>query len=109
MNRGQREEPEWEYLRELGPSVADALRDRTRRRVIAELATDEGPWTLGDVAGRIEQRGANGGDRVRIELHHRHLPKLDAAGLVTYDYEDHTVEITPLGADCASALGVSAN
>jgi len=38
-------------------------------------------------------------DRLAIELHHRHLPKLVDAGLVSYDSDAHLVE------DVASDLG----
>jgi hypothetical protein len=41
-------------------------------------------------------------ERVRIGLHHRHLPKLAEAGLVEYDYEAGVVEPSPSIADEAA-------
>ncbi|MFC7137603.1 hypothetical protein ACFQRB_16410 [Halobaculum litoreum] len=39
----------------------------------------------------------DGGDErtVAITLHHIHLPKLDAAGLITYDHDANEVVETP--------------
>ena len=34
--------------------------------------------------------------QVLVTLQHRHLPRLDEAGLVTFDYEDGTVELGEL-------------
>lgn len=51
-------------------------------------------------------------DRRRIRLHHVHLPKLAAAGLVTYDTDRRTIElaaepapVTHLLADVSAATG----
>lgn len=75
----------------------DALSHRHRRRVLRVLRTNEGPMTTEELArnvvamdGRVERRHRSR-ERVRTELHHRHVPKMAAAGLVDADGE--TVEL----------------
>ena len=64
-------------------TVFDALAHPYRRRVIEELERDA---PLDYVA--LAQRVAAGEDattkRIRVELAHRHLPRLDEAGVVEY-------------------------
>jgi hypothetical protein len=42
-----------------------------------------------------------------VELHHRHLPLLHEAGLVSYDREDETVTIAHLDDDIAALIRTS--
>lgn len=62
----------------------DVLTARSHAIHLDELATQvaarEGPTDEGAV------------ERVRITLHHQHLPKLADLGLVAYDRETHSIE-----------------
>lgn len=78
------------------------LADRRRRAVLSELAkrrTSVSPRALARaVAARERETDATTPpastiDAVHATLHHTHLPKLDAAGLVRYEREDRTVAL----------------
>lgn len=81
------------------------LADPRRRRVLDVLATRESP-SLDDLARAVAEREANGRsvgaddpanvDRVRLTLHHCHLPRLAAAGIVYYDAERRRVIVREL-------------
>lgn len=72
--------------------VFDVLRNRRRRFVLADLDGRSPPVDLGDLAERLtvaeldlaESAPGPTVERVQIELHHRHLPILTDAGLLTY-------------------------
>lgn len=73
------------------------LEDEHRRTVVEVLAEEGRPIGLSLLAESVvaEMRDASvdaptPGDveRVKVELHHHHLPKLDAAGVLDYDYEE---------------------
>lgn len=68
------------------------LADWRRRAVLRHLAAcdDDGPVVIETVAAAVAPDGADE-DRLRIRLHHRHLPALDDAGLVEYDPDSRTV------------------
>ena len=75
-------------------AVLRVLSDESRRRIVALLACRNDLSTLDDLAAAVAARGDDPEDasidaetRARTELHHRHLPKLADAGLLTYDYE----------------------
>lgn len=67
-------------------ALLDLLRE-TERTTVPELADD-----LAAVSNSTE--GRTRGDetaRVRLRLHHAHLPKLDEVGLIEYEAESRTV------------------
>lgn len=79
--------------REEADALFEALADPTRRALVYRL-DEVDSMSLTDAAGELEQVGAasNGTDDVVALLHHQHLPKLAAAGLVEYDQSGGTVE-----------------
>ncbi|MFC7137780.1 DUF7344 domain-containing protein [Halobaculum litoreum] len=81
-----------------------ALLSSERRKFALSVLVDcDGCVSLDDVASEVaamERRdgcATDGGDErtVAITLHHIHLPKLDAAGLITYDHDANEVVETP--------------
>lgn len=75
------------------------LTHRRRRRVLAVLRDAEEPSTLEEVAAELARRsrgdpGREHLERVRLSLHHWHLPKLAAAGVVDYDPGERTVSLS---------------
>ncbi|QSG01770.1 DUF7344 domain-containing protein [Natranaeroarchaeum sulfidigenes] len=68
-------------------------------------ATEERPIELDHLAGRVAGEVHVGGptmteaERVRIALHHNHLPKLEATGLIQYDADAKTVDVVGDGLD----------
>lgn len=70
--------------------LLECLADAIRRRLVATLADRNGPVARDDLAAELAGDGAD----LRAELHHRHLPKLDAHGLVEYDRESGRVRPT---------------
>lgn len=81
----------------------DSLSNRRRRYLLYHaLSTDEDVLDLDDAAAVVE-RYENAttppdvhldAERIRIALHHAHLPRLDADGFLDYDPEAETVELT---------------
>lgn len=75
--------------------VLGCFADERRRVVLSTLSLNDGPMDRADLAAEVaETAEADAQDSVHdvlVELHHVHLPKLDEAGLLTYDVEDHTV------------------
>lgn len=79
------------------PQVFACLSSRRRWAVLRVLRDRDGPLPVGDLAGRIvadragEPTGTDPGSssrderRLRVSLHHDHLPALDDAGLVEFD------------------------
>lgn len=71
----------------------DVLSDHRRRQLCAYMhSSDEDVFDLDHIVQMIvsqENESSEISDklreRVKIDLHHRHLPKLDDAGLVEYD------------------------
>ncbi|WP_254280386.1 DUF7344 domain-containing protein [Haloarcula marina] len=76
-------------------SLLASARRRTVVAVLAEAA--DTTHTLDSLAARVAEREAvDGGEdvpthRVTADLHHVHLPKLDAAGVLEYDSDQRTV------------------
>ncbi|WP_135820038.1 DUF7344 domain-containing protein [Halostella litorea] len=75
-----------------------ALSHRDRRRALRELRERGRPLALGELAAAVAAHEAGTSapstDRVRrveIALHHVHVPKLRAVGLVTYDADRNVV------------------
>jgi DNA-binding transcriptional ArsR family regulator len=98
--------------------VYEALAHARRRHVLAVLADESRSLSLTDVARELARREAGdavdeaeGGradhisvrsehaalaDQLKITLHHRHVPKLEEAGLVDYDAEVKQVALDHL-------------
>lgn len=84
---------------------ADALLDllqASRRRHVLDILLEEGSTAMHDLATRVATREHTAAsdsisdlahERVRISLRHNHLAKLDTAGLVEYDEDQHTVQL----------------
>ncbi|UPV74258.1 helix-turn-helix domain-containing protein [Halorussus limi] len=69
------------------------LGDSLRRRTLRALDPDERPVALSELRDRVAD--GSDSDTVAVRLHHVHLPKLDEAGLVSYDPERNVVEARP--------------
>ncbi|WP_136592167.1 DUF7344 domain-containing protein [Salinigranum halophilum] len=67
-------------------AIAAASSDRRRVEVVAALARSGPTLTLEQLADTVD-----GGAHLATMLHHLHLPKLDAVGLLAYDYGNHQV------------------
>lgn len=81
----------------------DALAHRRRRRVVAYVADRNGETTLDAVAEHLCDDCGEDRERVRVSLHHRHLPKLDDLGVL--DYDDRANVVRPLAlSDLATEL-----
>jgi len=81
------------------------LADPVRRAALVALAeSDETVYALDSLATAVasKRQAANAGDRtfedatrarsLAVELHHRHLPKLESHGVVRYDPAERSVE-----------------
>lgn len=88
---------------ESGPmdDVFRALADVERRVAIEYLTRTRRPVSRDELVHHVAvfmtgPDTVHGSERERIELqfHHHHLPKLTAAGLVVYDDEEETVSAT---------------
>lgn len=92
-------------LDDVDDAVFAALADRERRAVVYFLH-EHGTATVAELADVVTGwvHGARGvatsddRERVRVALHHVHLPRLAAAGLVTYDADGQRVELATLTA-----------
>ena len=84
-------------LGELAESTSFALlASRHRRLTLRILQEEPTPLSAVDVARRIGQRTSRDPscEEVRtayLKLHHAHLPRLDAAGVVVYDRDEGTL------------------
>jgi hypothetical protein len=86
----------------LSPDLAfDLLKNERRRRVLHYLADADGQVTLGDLAEHIaalendttvQALTSTERKRVYVGLYQVHLPKMDDAGVVTFDRNRGTVE-----------------
>lgn len=82
------------------------LASEQRRFVLDVLAGNTTPIGLEELSAGIAARkdGIETVDdetieRMAIELHHNHLPRLDEAGLIEYEPDNQTVDPTPLPND----------
>jgi hypothetical protein len=103
------------YVRISRDDAFHLLQNDCRRAVLRLLLTEEGdgPTPLSTLAAFVAAVKYDGGDatavgeiqeRVRVALHHSHLPMLAEHGVVDYDPEDETVEAAPLLAALAPFL-----
>lgn len=82
---------------ERGESAVAALADDHRRVVAAIVESERSPTKRADLARAVASRERDGTPSaatvrdVETRLHHRHLPRLEAAGLVEYDTDAETV------------------
>ncbi|MFB6164906.1 MAG: hypothetical protein ABEJ31_07090 [Haloarculaceae archaeon] len=101
-------------LAALDPDTLDALAHPSRRLLVYELSSATGYWSVAEVAAAVRaadpraDADASAEDR-RTEFYHRHLPKLDASGLVEFDREGERVRVTERGVDCAERLAAALN
>lgn len=87
---------------ELSPERLDTLfgvlADSTRRHVMRYLVDAETTVPLDDIAEHVAETTSTSEQRtVKVELHHRHLPRLAEEGIVSYDAEAHLVAATTTG------------
>lgn len=77
------------------PTVPDPVSER-RRVVLSVLECRAEPVARDELAREVAAREADGEPSteavadLRVALHHLHLPKLEAAGLIEYDADDGT-------------------
>ncbi|WP_455429082.1 DUF7344 domain-containing protein [Haloarcula regularis] len=74
----------------------ELLANELRRETISVLGRAAPPVTLQDLSHTIwatagVQMERQGPEHVKVALHHNHLPKLTAHGLITYDGAEKTV------------------
>ena len=84
-------------------TVLELCRDRYRRQILAVLASESRPLSLDDLTETIFEYDRQASsteiapdaiDRIRLSLHHKHLPRLEQYGVVAYDLEQHLVTPT---------------
>ena len=93
--------------------VFEALVAETRRHLLYYLAEEaDGEATPSELADRLSAIDAGSGpanrDSIRVELHHRHLPKLEEAGLLEYEGRGEPVRYLgdPLVERCLAMVAV---
>lgn len=76
--------------------VLSVLADERRRQSLVVICECSDPMDVSMLAERVADRLASDAtvDRLRASLYHRHLPKIESAGLVEYDPENRLVEAT---------------
>lgn len=83
--------------------VFKMLHSPRRRQVLAYLSAQDGPVDLDDVIVQVaawendttvDAVSESERKRIYVSLYQTHMPKLDDAGLVEYDEEEGTVELT---------------
>lgn len=74
-------------------AVFDVLSNETRRHVLYFVTRGAPRADVAAVGDFVHESSAGRSDRERvaIDLHHRHLPKLAEAGLIDYDERSATV------------------
>lgn len=79
-------------------SVFGCLANEERRDILNFLVGEGGQVTIDDVAEHlaVDVGDADAVHRTRVHLHHIHLPKLNAAGLIVWSRDQGTVNETTL-------------
>lgn len=84
--------------------VYGVMANEDRRHALDVIAREPGSMNVSrlveQVADRLRPDGTEAASdrslrKLRVSLHHRHLPKMVSAGLIEYDAENRTVEATP--------------
>ncbi|WP_225333998.1 winged helix-turn-helix domain-containing protein [Halomicrobium urmianum] len=88
--------------------LLEILADPRRRFVLSYLSRNESA-TLYDLSSRLAEiedvdSAADCPDSLTTQLYHVHLPKLEEAGLITYDPVNHDVEPVDLDDERISGL-----
>ena len=98
--------------------LATVLSNRYRRYVVSELASEDGRYGLDELAAAVAKAEADSrvGEattalqrRIMARLHHCHLPKLAACGVLEYDIDSREVSITADGSEYAALLDLDRN
>lgn len=82
------------------------LADEQRQVVLAVLAERTAPLALPELVTEVKERETTGmgvesdaREKIRIALHHMHLPMMDDMGVVDYDPETQRIEPRELDSD----------
>ena len=75
-------------------SLLETCTDERRRDVLCALADGRRTMSLEDLAAAVAQGAGEATSLVEAELHHVHLPRLEEVGLVEYDADGRTAELT---------------
>jgi DNA-binding transcriptional ArsR family regulator len=76
-------------------AILAALASDQRRVLLRQLVQTSGSTSVAEMANRLsnaDQRADDDRTRIRAELHHVHLPKLDAADIIEYDADRRLIE-----------------
>ncbi|WP_435154252.1 DUF7344 domain-containing protein [Haladaptatus sp. DFWS20] len=85
---------------ELTPDeIFDALGHNHRRHALSALMDCDGATTVTKLAEKTGRRIDASPDRIKAGLHHSHLPRLEGMGVVNYDMNAGTVELTTAAND----------
>ena len=91
----------------------DALAHEYRRAVLSCLRDQDGPVPFADVVEHVSMAiepagGIQNGqlhERIKVQLYHSHLPKLEDAGLIEYDMSECSmIEATDAATDLDAPL-----
>ena len=96
--------PVLEFENEPSVDTYDVLADERRRAALSVLSDRDGPLELSALARAVAVRTEDDAtgpapdavDRMRVSLHHQHLPKLADAELIAYDVDRKVVYPTDL-------------
>lgn len=112
-SRGDRNDTATETERFALGAIVDVLSHPTRRSMLEYLDSHESPVTLAELASELEsyspiadsfEGSIDRQRRLEIDLYHVHAPKMDDAGMATFDQQAQTVTITEAGADAVDLL-----
>ncbi|MDG5777256.1 hypothetical protein VB773_08925 [Haloarculaceae archaeon H-GB2-1] len=91
-------------------ALFDALADPVRQSVLETLVAERTPISQTALATAVDSDARSGADsdpeRLLVRLHHVHLPKLEAADLVSYDRDERTVDLATDDEDASWASSV---
>jgi hypothetical protein len=94
----------------------DLLSNPRRRYVLYYLGRQDGPVSIGTLADRVaawendtsvEEVGSQERKRVYVSLYQTHVPKLEEAGLVRYEQDDGTIELTARIEELTAYIGTA--